>query len=161
MLSHNGEKRTLAHNLHIASLLSFVAGIVNISGFLSIKRLTTHVTGHFAFLVEEVFRLNFTAGWVLLLFIFFFFAGSFVSGFLVELLHHKNKSYVYRIPLLLESIILFTLAFSGQFLIQKHPEILAYALLFSMGLQNSLVTTISNAKVRTTHLTGLFTDRSY
>jgi uncharacterized membrane protein YoaK (UPF0700 family) len=27
-----------------------------------------------------------------------------------------------------------------------------------MGLQNSLVTTISNATVRTTHLTGLFTD---
>ena len=27
-----------------------------------------------------------------------------------------------------------------------------------MGLQNSLVTTISSASVRTTHLTGLFTD---
>ena len=27
-----------------------------------------------------------------------------------------------------------------------------------MGLQNSLVTTISSAQVRTTHLTGLFTD---
>ena len=27
-----------------------------------------------------------------------------------------------------------------------------------MGLQNSLVTRISNASVRTTHLTGLFTD---
>jgi uncharacterized membrane protein YoaK (UPF0700 family) len=27
-----------------------------------------------------------------------------------------------------------------------------------MGLQNSLVTSISNARVRTTHLTGLFTD---
>ena len=27
-----------------------------------------------------------------------------------------------------------------------------------MGMQNSLVTTISNATVRTTHLTGLFTD---
>jgi uncharacterized membrane protein YoaK (UPF0700 family) len=35
---------------------------------------------------------------------------------------------------------------------------LAFALLFAMGLQNSLVTTISNATVRTTHLTGLFTD---
>ena len=27
-----------------------------------------------------------------------------------------------------------------------------------MGMQNSLVTTISNAVIRTTHLTGLFTD---
>ena len=31
-------------------------------------------------------------------------------------------------------------------------------MLFAMGLQNSLVTTISNSTVRTTHLTGLFTD---
>ncbi len=31
-------------------------------------------------------------------------------------------------------------------------------MLFAMGLQNSLVTTISNSVVRTTHLTGLFTD---
>ena len=30
--------------------------------------------------------------------------------------------------------------------------------MFAMGLQNALVTKISNATVRTTHLTGLFTD---
>jgi uncharacterized membrane protein YoaK (UPF0700 family) len=31
-------------------------------------------------------------------------------------------------------------------------------LLFSMGLQNALVTRVSQSVVRTTHLTGLFTD---
>jgi uncharacterized membrane protein YoaK (UPF0700 family) len=31
-------------------------------------------------------------------------------------------------------------------------------MLFAMGLQNAFVTQISNAVVRTTHLTGLFTD---
>ena len=35
---------------------------------------------------------------------------------------------------------------------------IAFALLFVMGAQNSLVTKISQATVRTTHLTGLFTD---
>ena len=35
---------------------------------------------------------------------------------------------------------------------------IAFSLLFAMGLQTSLVTKISNATVRTTHLTGLFTD---
>ena len=50
------------------------------------------------------------------------------------------------------------MAFYGQKLISNFPNLLAYSLLFAMGLQNSLVTTISNATVRTTHLTGLFTD---
>jgi uncharacterized membrane protein YoaK (UPF0700 family) len=31
-------------------------------------------------------------------------------------------------------------------------------MLFAMGIQNSLVTKVSNSIVRTTHLTGLFTD---
>jgi uncharacterized membrane protein YoaK (UPF0700 family) len=59
---------------------------------------------------------------------------------------------------LIESIILITVAIFGQELTMLRPNVIAYALLFAMGLQNSLVTTISNATVRTTHLTGLFTD---
>src|SRR5690606_32661798 len=39
-----------------------------------------------------------------------------------------------------------------------YPNLPACLLLFVMGLQNSFVTKISNAIVRTTHLTGLFTD---
>ena len=38
------------------------------------------------------------------------------------------------------------------------PDLIVCLLLFAMGLQNSYVTKISNAIVRTTHLTGLFTD---
>jgi uncharacterized membrane protein YoaK (UPF0700 family) len=34
----------------------------------------------------------------------------------------------------------------------------AFGLLFAMGIQNALVTKISQSTVRTTHLTGLFTD---
>ena len=37
-------------------------------------------------------------------------------------------------------------------------EVTTFMLLYAMGLQNSFVTKISNASVRTTHLTGLFTD---
>ncbi|MGI0040945.1 MAG: DUF1275 family protein, partial [Nitrosopumilaceae archaeon] len=43
-------------------------------------------------------------------------------------------------------------------LVPENPNIIACSLLFAMGLQNSLVTKISSATVRTTHLTGLFTD---
>ena len=53
MFTHRGDKRTYAHNLKIASLLSFVAGSVNAIGFISIQRLTTNVTGHFAFFVDD------------------------------------------------------------------------------------------------------------
>lgn len=158
MFKHKGNERTLQHNLGIASLLSFVAGIVNVAGFLAVQRLTTNVTGHFAFFVDEVFKLNFLEGLVYFLFIFFFFLGSFVSNVIVEIISKFNSRLIYVVPVLIESAILILLAVLGKRLISDNPNTLACALLFAMGLQNSLVTTISNSTVRTTHLTGLFTD---
>ncbi len=158
MFIHQGKKRTSKHNLQIASLLSFVAGIVNVAGFLAVAKLTTNVTGHFAFFVDEIFKLNFWNGFVYFLYIFFFFLGSFVSSYLVELISQKNANYVYIIPTSIESLILLLIAVFGKTLIPDNPNLIACCLLFAMGLQNSLVTRISNATVRTTHLTGLFTD---
>ena len=92
MFRHGGETRTLQHNLRIASLLSFVAGVVNVAGFLAVQRLTTNVTGHFAFFIDEVFKLNFLQGVAFFLYIFFFFLGSLVSSLLVELLHKRTPN---------------------------------------------------------------------
>lgn len=158
MFRHQGKTRTLIHNLRIASLLSFVAGFVNVAGFFAVQRLTTNVTGHFAFFVDEVFKLNFWMGWVYFLYIFFFFLGSFVSGFLVEWISRKSDRYVYVVPASIECVILLVIGVWGQPFIRQNPNSIAFSLLFAMGLQNSLVTSISSASVRTTHLTGLFTD---
>lgn len=158
MFKHQGNKRNLRHNLKIASLLSFVAGMVNVAGFLAVQKLTTNVTGHFAFFVDEIFKLNFKQGISYFLYIFFFFLGSFFSSLLVEFFLHKNEKYVYVIPTAIESLILLAIGIFGVNLRLETPDLIAYCLLFAMGLQNSLVTRISNATVRTTHLTGLFTD---
>lgn len=158
MFRHQGRTRTLSHNLRIASLLSFVAGIVNVAGFLAVQKLTTNVTGHFAFFVDEIFKLNFWSGFIYFLYIFFFFLGSFVSSCLVELISQKTERNIYVFPTSIEILILFSIGIFGGNLIIENQNIIACSLLFAMGLQNSLVTKISNATVRTTHLTGLFTD---
>jgi uncharacterized membrane protein YoaK (UPF0700 family) len=158
MFRHQGKTRTLSHNLKIASLLSFVAGVVNVAGFFAVQQLTTNVTGHFAFFTEEIFRMNFWKGLVYFLYILFFFLGSFISNFLIELTSRNNDRYIYAVPVALECIILFSTGFWGNAFLRNNPDIIAFSLLFAMGLQNSLVTTISSSRVRTTHLTGLFTD---
>jgi len=158
MFRHQGKARTLGHNLQIASLLSFVAGLVNVAGFLAVARLTTNVTGHFAFFADEVFQLHFWSGFIYFLYIFFFLIGAFLSSFLVELVLTKNERNIYIIPLTTEITVLLSVAIFGNDLMNENPDLIACTLLFAMGLQNSLVTKISNATVRTTHLTGLFTD---
>lgn len=158
MFRHQGKTRTLSHNLKVASLLAFVAGLVNVVGFLAVQRLTTNVTGHFAFFVDEFFKLNMLQAFVYFLYILFFLFGSFVSSFLVEIISRRSERYIYIVPAGVECAILLIIALIGQPLIIQNPNVIAFSLLFAMGLQNSLVTGISNSVVRTTHLTGLFTD---
>ena len=59
MFRHKGKHRTFTHNIRLAGILSFIAGMVNISGVLSVKTLTTNVTGHFAFFAEEFMKANY------------------------------------------------------------------------------------------------------
>lgn len=158
MFRHQGKSRTLKHNLRIATVLSFVAGIVNVTGFLSIKQLTTNVTGHFALFINDITNFEFWKGTVYFLYIFSFLFGSFVSSFLIETFKENKKLNVFVLPTIIESLILITISLVSNFTEIKYPNLVAFVLLFAMGLQNSFVTKISNAIVRTTHLTGLFTD---
>lgn len=154
MFRHKGNRRTFTHNLRLASTLSFIAGIVNIAGVLSVATLTTNVTGHFAFFAEEIVLKNYSKAITILIYIFFFLFGAFTSNFLVEIASLKKPRIAHAFPMLLEVFILVFVGLSQDF----NANYIAYLLLFAMGLQNALVTNISQSVVRTTHLTGLFTD---
>lgn len=158
MFRHQGKTRNLKHNLKIASLLSFVAGIVNVAGFFSVQTLTTNVTGHFAFFVDEIFKLDFFTAVTFFFYIFSFFMGSFTSSLLMEVVVRRRQNIVHLIPASMEIAILFFIATFGDDMIIGFPHLISVILLFAMGMQNSFVTRISNSVVRTTHLTGLFTD---
>lgn len=158
MFRHPIGKESLFTNLAIASILSTVAGMVNVVGFLSIQKLTTNVTGHFAFFIEAFDRFEFWEGIIYLYYILFFLLGAFCSNLLIEWLIRTTRKYAFSIPVLVEILLL---SFTGLWmpeLMQKNPDEIAFLLLFSMGLQNAMVTKISAANIRTTHLTGLFTD---
>lgn len=158
MFRHQGKSRTLKHNLQIATVLSFVAGIVNVAGFLAVHQLTTNVTGDFAYFLNDFFQYRFCKAIVYLVYVLSFLFGSFVSSFIIEAVNKKTKINSYIFPVSIEILILFTIGFFGKSLIQENSNIIVCSLLFAMGIQNALVTKISNATVRTTHLTGLFTD---
>jgi uncharacterized membrane protein YoaK (UPF0700 family) len=160
MFRHKGKYRTFAHDLRLAILLSFVAGLVNITGVLALKTLTTNVTGHFAFFAEEVMRHDYTTAFTFLLFTVFFLLGSFLSSFLQELISLKNPDLSHIFPITLEMVILIAVGIFGTTsgIFTLDGKLTAFFMLLAMGIQNSLVTNISRSVVRTTHLTGLFTD---
>src|SRR5436190_21624353 len=106
MLRHKGKRRTLLHNLRLAGVLSFIAGLVNITGILSVQILTTNITGHFAFFSEELISNHYIRSIVFLLFIVFFFLGSFTANVLIETISKVRHIMSYAVPLFLEAILL-------------------------------------------------------
>ncbi|MFV5698949.1 YoaK family protein [Flavobacterium sp. ZT3R17] len=160
MFRHKGKNRTFIHNLRLATLLSFVAGIVNITGVLAVKTLTTNVTGHFAYFAEELMLNNYSAAITYFIFTLFFLIGAFTSNFLSELVSGKHPDLSHVVPISLEILVLTGIAIFGapSDISIFEGKTIAFFMLFAMGIQNSLVTKISQATVRTTHLTGLFTD---
>lgn len=161
MLRHKGKARTFIHNLRLASILSAVAGIVNITGVLSLGTLTTNVTGHFAYFSEELFLKEYGTAVTFLFYILFFLFGAFISSFIMEWASRYRHMPSYVIPISVEIVCITAVVFSDLLREEGFPQqaiIFSFVLLFAMGLQNALVTKVSQSVVRTTHLTGLFTD---
>lgn len=145
--------------MRLASLLSLTAGFVNGAGFVAFSVLTTNVTGHVALFAEKIARGDFSAARVVGLWMLLFLLGAFICSLLIRIIG-RNQRYAYVIPILTEIAILLFIALFGYRFDRSlvKTELFAGSLLFAMGLQNAMVTMISGSVVRTTHLTGMFTD---
>jgi uncharacterized membrane protein YoaK (UPF0700 family) len=159
MFRHTGHHRTQAHNVRLAALLCMTAGFVNVAGFLAFSVLTTNVTGHVALFAEKLVDADFATARVVGMWMFMFLLGAFLSSLIVNNIFHGHR-YSYVIPILAEVGILLAVGGYGSHFDRTLGEtgFFAGSLLFAMGMQNALVSVVSGSVVRTTHLTGMFTD---
>jgi uncharacterized membrane protein YoaK (UPF0700 family) len=134
--------------------LAFVAGMVNVVGLLGFEhQAVTHLTGTTSMLAAALAALDKTAALHFAAVIGSFLAGTVISGFLIQdsTLQLGRR---YGVALLLESLLL-----AGAVpLLYRDCDAGIYAASCACGLQNAMVSTYSGAVVRTTHLSGMFTD---
>ncbi|HZM04571.1 MAG TPA: YoaK family protein [Candidatus Saccharimonadales bacterium] len=137
-----------------AWILAFMAGIVNVVGLLGFEhQVVTHLTGTSSMLAAAAAALDGPAMFRFAAIIASFMAGAALSGFLIQ---HSTLQLGrrYGVALILESLLL-GLAVP---LLQRHNLAGIYFCSGACGLQNAMMTTYSGAVVRTTHLSGMFTD---
>ena len=148
-------------------LLAFQGGLVNVGGFLEVGHFVSHVTGFSGHLILDIFRGNLLSALFFALIPLAFLGGSILSGYLTEVRRRRHKSPVYIHILTGMSLIYLSLGlfgandllpnFGSETLSLKSALVLAL-LCGTCGAQNALFTSASGAVIRTTHLTGLFTD---
>lgn len=135
-------------------LLALVAGCINAVGYLCFRHQPiTHLTGTSTVLGIAVARgdASDTLHWALT--ILSFLAGAMTSGFIVEQ-RTLQLGRRYGLVLMLESLLLF----ASTPLIHDADNLGLYLASAACGLQNAMVSTYSGATLRTTHLSGIFTD---
>src|SRR5690606_23925302 len=113
MFRHEGKKRTYTHNLRLASMLSFVAGLVNVSGVMQLQVLTTNVTGHFAYFAENIVLHKYASSIVFVFYVAAFMLGAFCWSLLLELFSRKPVVRVYIFPISIEILSLIFVIWFG------------------------------------------------
>src|SRR5262249_31699884 len=90
-----------------------------------------------------------------------FFGGAFVASMMIESNFVGHTPNAYGTALTGEAFLLVLFTIVSSLTATAHPplkDMEAAILCVAMGMQNSLVTGLSGAVVRTTHLTGVLTD---
>lgn len=153
--------RTTQANVRLGAFLAFVAGATNAGGFLAVGQYTSHVTGLLSSVADHLVLGNLTLAIAAAGAILAFVGGAMTTAILVNWGLRRHLHSAYSLPLLLESGALLVFGVAGASIGVFAPLFLPLTvviLCFIMGLQNAVITKISRAEIRTTHVTGLVTD---
>lgn len=156
-----GTQRSATANQHLGALLAFVAGAINAGGYLAVHQYTSHMTGIVSAMADN---LVFGAHELVLAglgAVLSFLAGAACTAILVNYARRRRARITGGVPLLLEAALLLGFGLLGARLTHLAGLFVpctVMLLCFIMGLQNALITKLSNAEIRTTHVTGIITD---
>lgn len=154
-------QRSTRANLHLGVGLAFVAGALNAGGFLAVGQYTSHMTGMVSGAADHIALGQIGLALSALVAVAAFVLGAGSTAMLVNYSRRRRPQWAYVPTLLLEALLLLVFGLIGSRLLPHQIErvsLTALLLCFVMGLQNALITKISNAEIRTTHVTGLLTD---
>ena len=153
--------RTTQANVRLGAFLAFVAGAVNAGGFLAVGQHTSHMSGMLASVADNAVLgeagLAVAAVGALLAFV----AGAMTTAILVNWGLRQRLHSAYGLPLLVEAAGLLVLGATGSAAALHGAwsvPLTVLLLCYVMGMQNAVITKISRAEIRTTHVTGLITD---
>lgn len=161
LLHLTSQHRTVATDRMLGTLLAFNAGAINAGGFLVVGMYTSHMTGFASMVADNLVLGNITLVLGAIGALLAFTTGAAATALLVNWARQRRFHSEYALPLLIEAALLLLFGLIGATFNRQTPFAVPFTVLilaFIMGLQNALITKISSATIRTTHMTGVITD---
>jgi uncharacterized membrane protein YoaK (UPF0700 family) len=156
-----GKERSGQANLHLGMWLAFIGGAMNAGAFLAVKQYTSHMTGIVSSMADGLALGDFKLVLAGLGALVCFMIGAAVSEILIMWARNHNLTSEYALCLTLEAVLLLAFGVLGEYfhhVMGLFVSTTVMLLCFTMGLQNAIITRISSALIRTTHMTGIATD---
>ncbi|WNN42660.1 YoaK family protein [Winslowiella toletana] len=158
LLSTESERNNIVDS-QLACTLAAVAGALNTMAFEIVGFFSANMTGNVSSFSDHLAKANISAGMFFLSILFMFIAGAAFSTMIINAGRRNKIRSIYAVNILIEGAALLTLGvIESWFRPEASGSFLILSLSFLMGLQNAVVTRISNARVRTTHVSGASTD---
>ncbi|MDR7148226.1 uncharacterized membrane protein YoaK (UPF0700 family) [Hydrogenophaga palleronii] len=154
-------QRSPQADLKLGTVLAFVAGATNAGGFLAVGQYTSHMTGILSSVADNAVLGQFALALGGLGALLAFLLGAMTTAWMVNWGLRRQLRSAYGLPLLLEAALLLVFGLFGAaigLMTAVFLPLTVVLLCFIMGLQNAVITKISRAVIRTTHITGLLTD---
>lgn len=156
-----GKRRSVAANRQLGFALAFVAGFINAGGYLAVHQYTSHVTGAVSSLADNLVLGQWTLAVDAAAGVTCFLLGAMCCAALVNFARRHQLASEFAMPLVLEALLILCFGLLGSWLAHFQGLLVPLTVLllcFIMGLQNAVVTKLSQAVIRTTHMTGIVTD---
>lgn len=159
MLISQGSARNERINLNLACSLALITGALNAAAFYAVGFFSANMTGNVSALSDHLATARWNQALFFLAVVIIFVLGAAISSLLINSGRRRGIAAIYAYSILVEAILLALLGIADIWLLAAwRPPLLTLGLAFLMGLQNATVTRISDARVRTTHISGMATD---
>ena len=153
--------RNAKANLRLGCTLAAIAGATNAGGFLAVGQYTSHMSGILSSIADNVVLGQLQLSLAGLALISAFLAGSMTTAWMVNWAQRRDMRSAYARPLFVEACLLLIFGVFGAAINISGVHFVPLTVLllcYIMGLQNAVITKVSHAEIRTTHVTGLLTD---
>ncbi|OLP53138.1 hypothetical protein BJF92_17595 [Rhizobium rhizosphaerae] len=159
MLIHQGAARNERINVYLACWLAGIAGALNAAAFYAVGFFAANMTGNVSALSDHLATRQTMASLFYLAIVLTFILGATVSSLIINVGRRRGINGIYAYCILIEAFLLLPLGVADLWMVAAwRSTLLILGLAFLMGLQNATVTRISDARVRTTHVSGMATD---
>ena len=154
-------ERHLSTNRQLGLFLAVLAGAVNAGGYMVIDRYTSHMTGLVSSIATSLALDDHPLVLMAVLFVASFIGGAVAAAVFINLARTRYPRSEFALAFMLEAFLLMLFSLCTTHLLPIEGSFVACTialLCFIMGLQNAIMTKMSDGRIRTTHVTGICTD---